>query len=185
LKEIDGLKGRAALIAIKDRIQIDLETWRQYLEHDDSTMFELHAGYIEMLGQLAWDVNSPLYGRQMQTAARAVLPQSSGLWKEPEEPFFSMFERGTDPEMMERAKRNIAKSFGFPNPENYVIVRGHKPTKDGMFEVLAGGTVINIDGGMAEKYGGMGGAIIFGSKGAGWLSHPSLQFTQVPLPVKK
>jgi len=96
-----------------------------------------------------------------------------------------MFEKGTDPEMMERAKRNIAKSFGFPNPENYVIVRGHKPTKDGMFEVLAGGTVINIDGGMAEKYGGMGGAIIFGSKGAGWLSHPSLQFTQVPLPVKK
>ena len=183
LKEHDGETGREALINTKERIQISLEAWRQYLEHDDITLFELHANDIERLGKLAWHIHSPLYGRQMQTAARAVLPQSSGLWDEPEEPFFTHFEANEEPEMVTRTRANIARSFGFNNPDNYVIVRGHKPTKDGLFQLLAGGTVINIDGGMAEKYGGKGGAIIFGSNGAAWLSYPSLEFTRVPLPV--
>lgn len=183
LKELDGETGREALINTKERIQISLEAWRQYLEHDDMKLFELHADNIVRLGKLAWHVNSPLYGRQMQTAARAVLPESSGLWDEPEEPFFSHFEAEGNPEMVAHTRARIAKSFGFSDPDNYVIVRGHKPTKNGMFQILAGGTVINIDGGMAEKYGGKGGAIIFGSKGAAWLSYPSLEFTRVPLPV--
>src|SRR3989338_3812226 len=63
-----------------------------------------------------------------------------------------------------------------------LFVRGHEPSKDGMFQVFAGGTVINIDGGMAEKYGGKGGALVMGSAGAAWLAYPSMNYTRVPLP---
>ncbi|MBI5700240.1 fructose-bisphosphatase class III [Candidatus Saganbacteria bacterium] len=101
---------------------------------------------------------------------------------EPKEPFFSVFEKAGDDQALARARRNIAQSFGFPDPNNFVIIRGHEPSKDGMAQVLAGGTVINIDGGMAPKYGGRGGALVMGSEGAAWLSYPGLAYTRVPLP---
>lgn len=182
LKELYGYKGKRALMEIKRRILAGMEAWRQQLEHDDSTLLEMHKSDIDSLGTLAWDVNSPLYGRQMQTAARAVLKKSTGTWHEQEEPFFTHFEKNIEPAMVAKARMNIADSFDVKDPDNYAILRGHKPSKDGMFQLFAGGTVINVDGGMAENYGGRGGAFVAGPAGAGWLSYPDLKFTRVPLP---
>ncbi|OGB89697.1 hypothetical protein A2625_06185 [candidate division WOR-1 bacterium RIFCSPHIGHO2_01_FULL_53_15] len=182
LAEFDGRYGREALLHLKDRIQLGLEAWRQMLEHDDQGLLEMHQNDISVLGLLPWDRRSPIYARQMQTAARAVLNEKTGTWEEPKEPFFSVFEKGEDLQALANARRNIAASFGFRNPNNFVIVRGHEPSKDGMFQVFAGGTVINIDGGMAEKYGGKGGALVMGSAGAAWLAYPSMNYTRVPLP---
>jgi fructose-1,6-bisphosphatase len=190
LKETYGLYGHDAFEAIKKKIRLGMESWRHKLELGDTSMLEMHKDTIAGLGDLPWGVNSPVYGRQMQTASRAVLKESSGLWAEPKEPFYTHFEKNKDPEMAGRARVNIAKSFKV-DPENFVIVHGHEPTYDakkddpnmsGIFKVLAGGTVINIDAGMAKKYGGKGGAIVFGTEGAAWLSYPALEFSRVPLP---
>jgi fructose-1,6-bisphosphatase len=177
-----GKTGRDSLVSQKYRIQLGLEAWRQLVEDGDPSMLELHRNWIDELALLPWDRSSPVYARQMQTAARAVLAESTGTWKEPKEPFYSHFEKGEDREMLERARRNIAASFGFSRPDRFVIVNGHEPTKDGMFALKAGGTVIRIDAGMAQKYGGLGGALVFGTEGAAWLSYPKLEYTRVPLP---
>ncbi len=185
LAEFLGKFGRDAMLDMKKRIQIGMEAWRQMLEHGDPALMQMHKDDVAAIGLLPWDRRSPLYARQMQTAARAVLKEETGTWEEPEEPFYTHFEKNKDPEMVARARQNIADSFGFNKPDRYVIVRGHKPSKDGMFQVLAGGTVINIDGGMAKKYNGKGGALVFGTQGAAWLAYPGMQFTQVPLPQPK
>ncbi|MBI5700239.1 fructose-bisphosphatase class III [Candidatus Saganbacteria bacterium] len=78
LAEFDGKYGRDALLHLKDRIQLGLEAWRQLLEHDDSSLLQMHQDDIKILGLLPWDRRSPLYARQMQTAARAVLDEKTG-----------------------------------------------------------------------------------------------------------
>lgn len=185
LKEVYGETGHDAFEKIKKTIRLGMESWRHMLLGDPS-MLQIHEDRLSLLADLPWGVNSPVYGRQMQTAARAVLKESSGLWEEPKEPFFSHFEKNKDPEMVQRAKKNIAQSFKV-DPENFVIVHGHEPVKteekSGIFKILAGGSVINIDAGMAFNYGGKGGAIVFGTNGAAWLSYPELQFSRVPLPT--
>ncbi|MBU1027182.1 MAG: fructose-bisphosphatase class III, partial [Candidatus Margulisbacteria bacterium] len=195
LTQINGKTGREALTRLKYRIQTGMEAWRQILEHGSSEMMEMHADSIHTLALLPWDYNSPLYGRKMQTAARAVLPKGSGTWEEPEVPFFTHFETNADPEMSARARANIAESFRMR--DNFVIVRGHKPwkkeasyptyngatvNKKGMYQLLADGRVINIDAGMAKTYGGQGGALVFGSDGAAWLAANDMTFYPVPLP---
>lgn len=186
LKEVYGEYGHAAFKKIKRAINDGMEAWRHIVYLKDTSMMEmLRSDIFPIIGDLPWGVSSPVYGRQMQTAARAVLKESSGLWEEPKEPFFSHFEKNKDPEMVQRAKKNIAQSFKV-DPENFVIVHGHEPVKteekSGIFKILAGGSVINIDAGMALNYGGKGGAIVFGTEGAAWLSYPELQFSRVPLP---
>ncbi|MCX5751569.1 MAG: fructose-bisphosphatase class III [Candidatus Saganbacteria bacterium] len=185
LLPIAGKVGRECFLDLKRKIKLGIESWRQYLDYGSTLMLDMHRATIDTLGMLPWDKSSPVYGREMATAARALLPEGSGLWKEPEVPFFTVFEKAADPAMLARAKVNIAKSFEFQNPDNFVIVRGHKPSKDGKFQVLAGGTVINIDGGMAANYGGKSGAIVFGSKGAAWLDANTMTFTRVQLPCDR
>ncbi|MCX5749586.1 MAG: fructose-bisphosphatase class III [Candidatus Saganbacteria bacterium] len=184
-KPFFGKTGRAVMLEIKERIQIAMEAWRHVVQHGDTTMMELHQEKINSLAYLPWTAGSPIYGRQMQTAARAVLPESSGTWEEPKEPFFTHFEKYTEPQDTDKTRRLIAGSFGIPDHNNFVIVRGHEPSKDGSFQVLAGGFVINIDGGLAAKYGRKGGALVFGDRGAAWLSYPGLEYSRVPLPMER
>lgn len=193
LKQVYGEYGHGAFKKIKRSIEKGMEAWRHIVELNDRTMMEMHQSAISpIIADLPWGVNSPIYGRQMQTAARAVLNETSGLWKEAKEPFYTHFEGNNDKEMSARAKINIARSFKV-DPDNFVIVHGHEPTynakKDdpnmpGMFKIFAGGIVINIDAGMAKNYGGKGGALVFGTEGAAWLSYPALEFGRVPLPSK-
>jgi fructose-1,6-bisphosphatase len=190
LSEFLGKTGRAAMLDMKNRIQLGMEAWRQMLEHGDPSLMQMHKDDIHAISKLPWDRTSPLYAREMQTAARAVLKEVTGTWAEPKGPFYTHFEKAKDPELVARIRVNIANSFGFNKPERYVIVNGHEPTKndknpDGEFAVLAGGTVISIDAGMAKNYGGKGGALVFGTQGAAWLANPSLTYTQVPLPQPK
>lgn len=191
LKQVYGEYGHDALKKIKRSIEKGMEAWRHIVDLDDRTMMEMHQKEIfPIIADLPWGVNSPVYGRQMQTAARAVLNEASGLWEEDKEPFYTHFEKNNNTEMSQIARINIARSFNV-NPDNFVIVHGHEPTynakKDdpnmpGMFKIFAGGTVINIDAGMAKNYGGKGGALVFGTEGAAWLSYPALEFSRVPLP---
>jgi len=180
-----GLKGRDMMKGIKIRIQLAMEAWRQLIEGGSDMMMDMHKETIHSLALLPWTAGSPIYGRQMQTAARAVLPEGSGLWREDKERFFTHFEKLGHWEETLKARQVIAASFGIADPNNFIIVRGHEPSPDGLFQVLAGGAVINIDGGLAPKYGGRGGAMVFGSAGAAWLQYPGLQYTPVPIPGGK
>jgi fructose-1,6-bisphosphatase len=185
-----GKVGRQSMLDLKNRIQLSMEAWRQVLEDNDPSLMQMHRDDVNQLALLPWDRRSPLYARQMQTAARAVLQEVTGTWAEPKEPFYTHFEKGKDPEMVARAKKNIADSFGFNRPDRLVIVNGHEPIRNkenpnGEFKVYALGGVLRIDAGMAKNYDGKGGALVFGTEGAGWLANPSLEFTQVPLPNPK
>jgi len=164
LAEVYGKKGQEAFAAIENDIRMGIVAWRWLIETGDKALLEADAQVIDRLGELAWGADSPLYMREMQTAARAVLEEESGLYEEPEGPFFSKWSKSSDPEFIHRVCREIGSSFGL-DPRRLLIVHGHKPSKKGNFVVKAAGHDLNIDAGTAESYGGNGAFLLVGTAG--------------------
>jgi fructose-1,6-bisphosphatase len=162
LAEFNGRKGMEAFDALENDIRKGITAWRWFIETGDKALLEADADVIDRLGELPWGAESPLYMREMQTAARAVLEKESGLYEEPEGPFFSKWVSSEDPQFIHRVCREIGSSFGL-DPRRLLIVHGHKPNKKGYFVVSAGGHDLNIDAGTAESYGGNGAFLLIGT----------------------
>jgi fructose-1,6-bisphosphatase len=179
LKEYNGLKGKEAFNAIENDYKLAITAWRWFVETGDRVLLEADAAVIDRLGELPWGAESPLYLRQMQTAARAVLEKASGLYEEPEGAFFTHWVGSEDKQFVHRVCREISTSFGLQS-RHLIIVHGHKPDKKhGKFMVSAGGHDLNIDAGTAENYGGRGGFLLIGSNGLYQFNLHNHQFSPV------
>jgi fructose-1,6-bisphosphatase len=178
LADYNGQKGLAAFKAIENDIRVGMSAWRWFIETGDRELIELDAPVIDRLGELAWGAESPLYLREMQTAARTVLEEGSGMYDEPEGPFFKQFLKSTDQRFVDHVTTQIASSFGL-NPRRMVIVHGHKPNKSGHIAVEALGHALNIDAGTAASYGGHGAFLLIGTGGLQEFSLDSHQFSEV------
>lgn len=162
LAEVNGKKGREAFVEIENDIRMGISAWRWFIETGDAALLEADAEVIDRLGELAWGAESPIYMREMQTAARAVLEEESGLYDEPEGPFFSRWAKSKDRQFIHQVCRSIGSSFGL-DPRRMLIVHGHKPNKKGSFVTNAAGHDLNIDAGTAESYGGNGAFLLVGT----------------------
>lgn len=183
LAEFNGEKGKDAFAAIENDIRMGIIAWRWFIETGDRALLEADAEVIDRLGELAWGEDSPIYMRVMQTAARAVLEEESGLYEEPEGPFFSKWSKSSDPEFIHRVCREIGSSFGL-DPRRLLIVHGHKPSKKGNFVVKAAGHDLNIDAGTAESYGGNGAFLLVGTAGLIQFGLRDHSFTPVNLDIE-
>lgn len=180
LAEVYGKKGKESFASIENDIRMGITAWRWFVETGDSALLEADAEVIDRLGELAWGADSPLYMREMQTAARAVLEEESGLYEEPEGPFFSKWVKSGDPRFIHHVCREIGSSFGL-DPRRLLVVHGHKPNKKGNFVVSAGGHDLNIDAGTAESYGGNGAFLLIGTNALFQFSLHDHGFTPISL----
>ncbi|MBI5699997.1 fructose-bisphosphatase class III [Candidatus Saganbacteria bacterium] len=180
LAEFNGKKGKEAFAEIENDIRKAIIAWRWFIETGDSALLEADAEVIDRLGELAWGEDSPIYMRRMQTAARAVLEEETGLYKEPEGPFFSQWTKSEDPQFIHRVCREIGSSFGL-DPRRLLIVHGHKPNEQGKFVVRAGGHDLNIDAGTAESYGGNGAFLLVGTNALSQFALNDHSFSPVEL----
>ena len=180
LAEFNGKKGKEAFGALENDIRKAIIAWRWFIETGDSALLEADAEVIDRLGELPWGAESPLYMREMQTAARAVLEKESDLYKEPEGPFFSKWVSSTDSQFIHRVCREIGSSFGL-DPRRLLIVHGHKPNDEGHFIVGAGGHDLNIDAGTSEIYGGNGAFLLVGTNALYQFSLNDHSFSRVEL----
>ncbi|MBN2058611.1 MAG: fructose-bisphosphatase class III [Candidatus Saganbacteria bacterium] len=180
----NGFKGQEAFTALENDIRMAITAWRWFIETGDRALLEADADIIDRLGDLPWGAESPLYMRQMQTAARAVLNEASGLYEEPEGPFFTKWTSSTDPHFVHHVCREISSSFGLDS-RRLVIVHGHKPEKkQGAFVVGAGGHDLNIDAGTAKSYGGHGAFLLVGTNGLYKFSLDNHNFSPVNLNIE-
>jgi fructose-1,6-bisphosphatase III len=181
LAKYNGRKGKEAFDAIENDYRVAMTAWRWAVETGDRVLLEKDAQVIDRLGDLPWGAESPLYLREMQTAARAVLEKASGLYAEPEGAFFTDWVGSTNSKFVHRVCRGIGSSFGL-DPRRLLVVHGHKPNKvDGKFIVTAGGHDLNIDAGAAENYGGRGGFLLVGTNALFQYHLDAEKFTRVEL----
>lgn len=179
LKAYNGLKGKEAFDAIENDYKLAMTAWRWFVETGDKTFLEADSQVIDRLGELPWGAESPLYLREMQTAARSVLEKASGLYAEPEGAFFTHWVGSEDKHFVHRVCREIGSSFGL-DPRRLMIVHGHKPDKQhGLFKIGAGGHDLNIDAGTAKNYGGRGGFLLVGTNGLYQFNLHDHQFSPV------
>lgn len=168
LAEYNGRTGREMLRDIEDDIRGALFGWEHYLVTADRSFLDTMSAEIDTIGDLAWGANSPLYMRDMQTAARALLPKASGLYEEPERAYYTKFVGTEDPAFVDHVCNEIGRSFGL-EPRRLLIVHGHKPNKKGHFVASAFGRDgmghdLNIDAGLADAYGAHGGFLLVGTQ---------------------
>ncbi|MDD5456196.1 MAG: fructose-bisphosphatase class III [Candidatus Margulisbacteria bacterium] len=117
------------------------------------------------LYKLAWDYESPLFGRNITTLEQTRTSKYTGLWAEPEDPWFSVIqsEKGTR-EAADRFFEQIALQLEVEK-DNIQIITGHKPSKDGLPKVYADGRIVCIDAGASGVYGNMGAYLLLSGKG--------------------
>ena len=121
--------------------------------------------------------------RVMQTAARAVLEEESGLYEEPKGPFFSTFLKSKDPHLIHEVCRRIGSSFGL-DPRRLLIVHGHEPNKEGRFTVKGMGHDLNIDAGAADAYGANGAFLLIGTNSLFQFTFKTHEFREIDLELE-
>lgn len=104
-RQIDGMVGKEAFDAITARVKKVGAALRVFHETGDRSGLDKVAEDIRWMRFLAWDYESPLYGRVMQTWERAYLKEKSGTYEEPEDPFYALVE----PKMPEPSDAKIKK----------------------------------------------------------------------------
>ncbi|MFA5112933.1 MAG: fructose-bisphosphatase class III [Candidatus Margulisiibacteriota bacterium] len=92
LRPIDGRVGKEAFDAITERVKKVGAALRVFHETGDRAELDKVQEDVRWMRFLAWDYESPLYGRVMQTWERAYLKEESGTYNEPEDPFYSFVE---------------------------------------------------------------------------------------------
>ncbi|MEE8638514.1 MAG: fructose-bisphosphatase class III [Candidatus Margulisiibacteriota bacterium] len=183
LAEYNGLTGRESFRAIEDDIRGALFAWEHHLLTGDRSFLDAMAPEIDMIGDLAWGANSPLFMRDMQTAARAVLTKASGTYAEPERAYYTKFVGSEDLAFVGHVCNEIGRSFGF-DPRRLLIVHGHKPNKKGHFVTSSFdrdgiGHDLNIDAGLADAYGAHGGFLLIGTQNLYRFSADKHEFIKV------
>ncbi|MFC1521792.1 fructose-bisphosphatase class III [Elusimicrobiota bacterium] len=168
LASYNGKTGRTMFRDLADDIRGALFAWEHYIHTTDKSFFDAMAPAIDMIGDLAWGANSPLYMRSMQTAARAVLSRATGTYDEIERAYHTKFVGSEDPAFVDHVCNEVGRSFGV-DPLRLLIVHGHKPILKGHFDISAfdrtnRGHDLNIDAGMSDAYGAHGGFLLIGTE---------------------
>lgn len=105
LRAIDGKVGQEAFDAITARVKKIGAALRVFHETGERSELDKVQEDVKWVRFLAWDYESPLYGRVMQTWERAYLKEESGTYDEPEDPFYAFME----PKMPEPKDPKIKK----------------------------------------------------------------------------
>jgi fructose-1,6-bisphosphatase len=105
---------------------------------------------------LAWNFDSPVYGRVMKTFERAYLSKESGTYDEPRDYWYQVIQHENgDPDLAGRMLVELSDQLDVP-ADNIFIINGHTPSKTGNIEVFHGGRIIRIDGGSSIAYKDLG-----------------------------
>ncbi|OGI08072.1 MAG: hypothetical protein A2Y40_10715 [Candidatus Margulisbacteria bacterium GWF2_35_9] len=169
---IPGYEGQYKGIALLDKMdEIKKEYYEKYKTIDKTNKQEIEA-FLEWVNQkrtfnwLAWDFDSPAYGRIMQTFERAYLPELSETYEEPKDYWYQIFQTSkANPDIVEYVFKQIADDLGV-DKNTLKVVNGHTPNQKGFMDIWHEGRLIRIDAGASPSYGDHGIVTLITKKGS-------------------